>query len=145
MSRLCPVCNSPVDDQASSCSCCGFKFLGATQQFKPISLDESFEIPANSHASATLQVVRGPQTGITIPLTQETITIGRSPQCSLFLNDMTVSREHASVSPGHGGYIITDDNSFNGVWVNNKSVVSHLLAPGDIIQIGSFCLIYQED
>ena len=145
MTKLCPVCNSPADDSAASCPSCGFKFLGATQQFKPISLDEPLPTMSTPHASATLQVVRGPQTGITIPLTQETITIGRSPQCSLFLNDMTVSRDQASVSPGHGGYIITDQNSFNGVWVNNKNVVSHLLEPGDVIQIGSFCLVYQED
>ena len=70
---------------------------------------------------------------------------GRSPQCDLFLNDMTVSREHASVEPADGGYVIRDANSFNGVWVNNESVETRRLVSGDVIQIGAFCLVYKEE
>ena len=58
---------------------------------------------------------------------------------------MTVSREHASVEPADGGYVIRDANSFNGVWVNNDSVEARALRPGDFIQIGTFCMQYEEN
>ncbi len=98
-----------------------------------------------AQAAAALHVVRGPQTGVTYQLGDQALTIGRSPQCDLFLNDMTVSREHASVEPADGGYVIRDANSFNGVWVNNESVETRRLVSGDVIQIGAFCLVYKEE
>lgn len=146
MNTVCPVCNSPLDPQASACPACGFKLLGSTQRFAPVSLaDEALPIAAPPQAAAVLHVVRGPQTGVTYQLEDQPLTIGRSPQCDLFLNDMTVSREHASVEPADGGYVIRDANSFNGVWVNNESVETRRLVSGDVIQIGAFCLVYKEE
>ena len=67
-------------------------------------------------------------------------------QCDVFLNDMTVSREHAVIEPSTGTFSIRDTNSFNGVWVNNANIEeSYTLVHGDIIQIGAFCLLYQEE
>ena len=88
--------------------------------------------------------MRGPQTGVELELKEGILTIGRDPSCDLFLNDTTVSRLHARIEVGGKGVVITDQNSFNGVWVNNKSVASRVLADGDIVQIGVFCLLYQE-
>ena len=120
---MCPVCNNPIDSQAPVCPHCGFKLLGSTQRFEPVSFgDDALPVAAAPQAAAALHVVRGPQTGVTYQLGDQALTIGRSPQCDLFLNDMTVSREHASVEPADGGYVIRDANSFNGVWVNNESV-----------------------
>ena len=112
---MCPVCNNPIDSQAPVCPHCGFKLLGSTQRFEPVSFGD------------------------------DALPVGRSPQCDLFLNDMTVSREHASVEPADGGYVIRDANSFNGVWVNNESVETRRLVSGDVIQIGAFCLVYKEE
>ena len=78
-------------------------------------------------------------------LGSEPVTIGRSPQCAIFLNDMTVSRMHATIEPEDGCYVIRDANSFNGVWVNNENVEARTLRPGDFIQIGTFCLQYEEN
>ena len=94
---------------------------------------------------AALRVVRGPQTGTTFTLDDDLLSIGRSPQCGVFLNDMTVSRQHATIMRTERGRLITDEHSFNGVWVNNENVDAHLLQAGDIIQIGAFCLLYQEE
>ena len=58
---------------------------------------------------------------------------------------MTVSRMPASVYPSDSGYEISDEASFNGVWVNNNSVDTYLLADGDVVQIGAFCLVYKEE
>ena len=103
-------------------------------------------VEESAPARATLNVVRGPQVGISFVLTGEPVTIGRSPQRDVFLNDMTVSREHALIEPCEGGYAIHDTNSFNGVWVNNDSVdAPRKLCNGDVIQIGAFCLLYQEE
>ncbi|MEA5019643.1 MAG: FHA domain-containing protein [Gordonibacter sp.] len=148
MTEKCPVCSGDLEPQASACPHCGFKLLGSTQRFEPVALeDESFVAHVKPAAEAVLRVVRGPQTGVSYRLGDEAVqTIGRSPQCDVFLNDMTVSREHAVIEPSTGTFSIRDTNSFNGVWVNNANIEeSYTLVHGDIIQIGAFCLLYQEE
>jgi len=89
---MCPVCNNPIDSQAPVCPHCGFKLLGSTQRFEPVSFgDDALPVAAAPQAAAALHVVRGPQTGVTYQLGDQALTIGRSPQCDLFLNEMTVS------------------------------------------------------
>jgi pSer/pThr/pTyr-binding forkhead associated (FHA) protein len=70
--------------------------------------------------------------------------VGRSPQCDIFLNDMTVSREHATIRPEAGEFVIKDSNSFNGIWINNQNVEEAVLEEGDIVQIGAFCLLFNK-
>ena len=60
------------------------------------------------------------------------------PNCGFKLLGSTL------IAPENGKYLISDSNSYNGVWINNKSVDSAILHDGDIIQIGVFCLLYQE-
>ncbi|WP_165171748.1 MULTISPECIES: FHA domain-containing protein [unclassified Adlercreutzia] len=147
MTERCPVCQSPVNPGDASCAQCGFKLLGATQKFKPLVLDEQERASAKRDAcECVLRVVRGPQVGVTYRLSPEEreLTIGRSPQCSIFLNDMTVSRMHATLRREGDCYVIADENSFNGVWVNNQSVEAKALRSGDFVQIGTFCLLYEE-
>ena len=119
--------------------------LGKTQEFKPISIDtakrKSFDV---APSEAVLKVVRGPQTGVVYKLDRDRVTIGRSPNCDVFLNDMTVSRTHAHLQREEDCYVISDDNSYNGVWVNNQDIQTKALATGDFIQIGTFCLLYEE-
>lgn len=145
MSEICPVCAHPVSPSDAACPTCGFKLLGTTQAFKPVALEGNGAAPAEAAPTrATLNVVRGPQVGITFELGHDPLTVGRSPHCSIFLNDMTVSRMHATIEPEAGCYVIRDENSFNGVWVNNESVEARALRPGDMIQIGTFCMRYEE-
>lgn len=143
MGDICPVCSHAVSANDAVCPTCGFKLLGATQAFKPLAMEEEAAVEATP-AHASLNVVRGPQVGITFDLGAEELTVGRSPHCSIFLNDMTVSRMHATIEPEAGCYVIRDANSFNGVWVNNESVAARALRPGDMIQIGTFCMRYEE-
>lgn len=146
MSEICPVCQSPVAPGSASCPQCGFKLLGATEKFEPVTFDENARIqPADRLQHATLHVVRGPQAGVSYRLSGDELTIGRSPQCSIFLNDMTVSRMHAVLTREDSCYVIRDENSYNGVWVNNQSVEAKALKAGDFIQIGTFCLMYEEN
>ena len=90
----------------------------------------------------TLTVLYGKQEGLVYRLEKEHATIGRSPQCDVFLNDMTVSREHAELDRVNDDWTIKDAASFNGVWVNNESVDHVVLNDGDVIQIGCFVLRY---
>ncbi len=77
--------------------------------------------------------------------TQAFKPLAMEAECTIFLNDMTVSRMHATIEPEDGCYVIRDANSFNGVWVNNENVEARTLRPGDFIQIGTFCLQYEEN
>ena len=147
MSERCPVCSHEISPNDTVCPTCGFKLLGATQAMQPLVMSETpaATVEESAPARATLNVVRGPQVGISFALTGEPVTIGRSPQCTIFLNDMTVSRMHATIEQENGCYVIRDANSFNGVWVNNDSVKARALRPGDFIQIGTFCMQYEEN
>ena len=147
MNETCPVCGNPVSAQEPICPSCGFKLLGATQRFAPLTINsETKKAQEKPLDHAVLHVIRGPQTGVAFGLGEGELSVGRSPQCDLFLNDMTVSRMHATISKTPAGYAIADEHSFNGVWVNNESVdAPRVLKPDDVIQIGAFCLQYQED
>ena len=145
MTEKCPICGNPIREGEGVCPACGYRVLGSTQSFKPLSLD-SDDMPATPKRTneSLFKIVRGPQTGVELVLKPGTLTIGRDPHSDIFLNDMTVSRHHATVEIDDEKAIIIDENSFNGIWVNNKSVDRRVLADGDIIQIGEFCLLYQQ-
>lgn len=143
MDEFCPVCGAKRNRDALSCASCGYHYLEATQKFTPIAVD-SVQVASPAPAKkASLRVVRGPQRGCVYDLPRTVSSIGRSPQCDIFLNDMTVSREHALIASTEKGYVIADRNSYNGVWVNNEAVETKLLENGDTIQIGTFCLIFE--
>ncbi len=143
--QTCPVCGAPVPAEASACEACGFKLLGRTQAFKPLNMQaqaNAATAPASLLSEATLKIVKGPQIGSSFRLAADRLTVGRSPQCDIFLNDMTVSRMHATIERTPSGFKITDADSFNGLWVNNLNVKDADLRDGDVIQIGTFVLVY---
>lgn len=145
MASVCPVCNAPLPEGADACPTCGFKLLGRTQAFSPIAVQPNANTaPASILEECTLSIVKGPQVGNVFRLSSDAITIGRSPQCDIFLNDMTVSRMHATFRREDGCFVVHDENSFNGVWVNNQIVQVKALKSGDFIQIGAFCLMFEE-
>ncbi len=147
MTIQCPVCGGDVAAGASVCPSCGFNLVGATQRFDPVPIHDAHQTPMtpSGRAQGVLHVVRGPQNGLVFRLGDSECVIGRNPHCDIFLNDMTVSRSHATIEPLENGYIIRDAHSFNGVWVNNKNIESHVLQDGDILQIGTFCLVFKEE
>lgn len=146
MEKFCPVCKGTVSTFDAVCPSCGFKLKGATQEFRPVTLPHEtgeMDAPASPQKPVSLTVLKGPQVGVSIGLVDNggaPLMVGRSPKCEVFLNDMTVSRRHAKIEPTAAGWQITDQNSYNGIWVNNKNVTSTILKNGDIIQIGAFCL-----
>lgn len=142
---ICPICQTEIADSMSECPACGFRLSGATLEFKPIDLD-AVEVEAVPETNdAVLRMVRGPQVGLTYPLNKDEVTIGRNPNCDIFLNDMTVSRMHATVRSIGGTMVIEDAESYNGVWVNNQSIDRKALSPGDFIQLGKFGFVFDTD
>ena len=66
------------------------------------------------------------------------MTIGRSRDCSIFLQDLTVSRVHATIRElPDGGYEVVDNRSATGTFVNKRVMLRCILHDGDLIQIGS--------
>lgn len=144
--NTCPICNSPMDPNDAACPACGYRLQEATEAFKAVPLDSTEEANV-AHApssTSTLTVLYGKQEGIAYRLEGERALIGRSPKCEVFLNDMTVSREHALLERVEGGWSIRDTDSFNGVWVNNANVDHVMLNDRDVIQIGCFVLRYAQ-
>ena len=144
MASKCPICNNELDDSVAKCPHCGYHVMGSTQSFTPLKFGSGGVEKDSIEQRYDLRVIRGPQTGVDITLSEGTLSVGRDPQCDIFLNDMTVSRTHATIEVGAKGCVITDENSFNGVWVNDRMVDTCLLKGGDVIQIGAFCLVYRE-
>ena len=142
--RTCPVCQASIDEGALTCPVCHFKLSGATQRFKPLFNDAAGNDDDSKRKVRTLRMVRGPQIGTVFDLEDVPITIGRNPKCDIFLDDMTVSREHADITRHGDVLVIRDLKSFNGVWINNKTKEEHSLKPDDYVQIGKYDFVYEE-
>jgi pSer/pThr/pTyr-binding forkhead associated (FHA) protein len=69
-------------------------------------------------------------------------TIGRSPDCDIFLDDVTVSRRHAVVAGGEEVFTIEDSGSLNGTFLNRSRIERGDLGHGDEVQIGKYRLIF---
>jgi len=108
-----------------------------TGELKPVDVGD---VAAESGAL----VIRsgGGRVGQSFPLTGEKMTIGRSPEAGVFLDDVTVSREHATLVRRGGDWFLDDSGSLNGTYVNRQRVDSHRLADGDELQIGKFKLTF---
>jgi pSer/pThr/pTyr-binding forkhead associated (FHA) protein len=87
-------------------------------------------------------VVKGPDTGERFVVDRDELTIGRGSDRHIFLNDVTVSREHAIVTVGGGAVHIADAGSLNGTYVNGDSIEEAELVDGDHVQVGRFLLVF---
>ena len=70
--------------------------------------------------------------------------IGRSPDCEIFLDDVTVSRNHAVLMERDGAYYVEDEGSLNGTFVNRKRIDNARLENGDELQVGKYRLTFVE-
>jgi pSer/pThr/pTyr-binding forkhead associated (FHA) protein len=76
-----------------------------------------------------------------VPQSERT-TIGRSPDCDIFLDDVTVSRQHAVLRQNGDSFVIEDQGSLNGTFVNRRRIESQKLADGDEVQVGKYRLTF---
>lgn len=69
-------------------------------------------------------------------------TIGRHPQCTLSINQPSVSRRHARLWMEDGRWYVEDLGSSNGTYVNNRRITKQELDEGDDLRCGDFKLNY---
>lgn len=93
---------------------------------------------------ALLVVVSGPDSGSQILLDTDVVTVGRSPNADIFLDDVTVSRKHAEFIRTPSGFTLRDTGSLNGTYVGRQLIDSIELQNGADVQIGKFRMIFQQ-
>ncbi len=85
---------------------------------------------------ARFVVTKGRDEGKEMVLQDPVITIGTLPENNLVLTDPTVSRRHATVEETAAGYLLKDQNSTNGTFLDGVRVREGFLAPGSAIRLG---------
>jgi pSer/pThr/pTyr-binding forkhead associated (FHA) protein len=148
----CPECGFQNPEAANYCARCGALLTresasDATQTFTPEELEDTdLHLAADHGLEGTALVVRsgGGRTGETFRPAGERTVIGRSPDCDIFLDDVTVSRRHALLVEENGRFRIEDQGSLNGTFVNKRRIESSPLENGDELQIGKYRLTFLE-
>jgi pSer/pThr/pTyr-binding forkhead associated (FHA) protein len=147
----CPECGFQNPEAANYCTKCGALLVrdesGAdtTMSFTPEEGDEeSADILDEIKTEGPALVVRsgGGRAGEHFLLEQESTTVGRSPDCDIFLDDVTVSRRHALVKRSNDRFLIEDQGSLNGTFLNRRRIESGGLEDGDEVQIGKYKLTF---
>jgi pSer/pThr/pTyr-binding forkhead associated (FHA) protein len=150
----CPECGFVNAEGANYCQKCG-AFLaeregGAGDTTEAYQVDETGELrPVDleevTGEGATLAIRSGGgRAGEVFNVAGERMTIGRSPEAEIFLDDVTVSRNHALLVRRRDGLYIDDLGSLNGTYVNRRRIESHKLQNGDELQVGKYKLTYLE-
>ena len=88
-----------------------------------------------------LVVERGPRTGLTYVLGDGDTSAGRLPANTIFLGDVSVSRNHALFTADSTGLRVKDLGSTNGTYINGEREEEKALVPGDKVIIGRFHLV----
>ena len=156
----CTNCGKANPDDARFCSHCGTRLVaeGATDSTATISIagSERTEIssdrqlnPVDAAAvdalplgSALLVVQRGPGAGSRFLLDKDVTTAGRHADSEIFLDDVTVSRRHATFTREGDTFTVADAGSLNGTYVNRDRIDRVLLSDGDEVQIGKYRLVF---
>jgi pSer/pThr/pTyr-binding forkhead associated (FHA) protein len=84
----------------------------------------------------------GGRAGESFPLESDRLSVGRRPDSDVFLDDVTVSRDHALIVRRGSDFYLDDCGSLNGTYVNRRRIDSHRLADGDELQIGKYKLAF---
>ena len=155
MALHCQECGFANTEGANYCQRCG-AFLGAaeptpgattaayrvgeTGEIEEVQLDE---VAADNGAALVIRAGGG-RAGESFALDRERLTIGRRPDSDIFLDDVTVSRDHAVLVRRADEFFLDDCGSLNGTYVNRKRIESHRLGDGDELQIGKYKLAFLE-
>ena len=149
----CPECGFQNPEAANYCAKCGALLVrdeagsDTTMSYTPEEAeDEGAAIVDEIKTEGPALVVRsgGGRAGEHFLLENDSTTVGRSPDCDVFLDDVTVSRQHAVLVEKDGGFFIEDQGSLNGTFLNRRRIESGRLENGDELQIGKYRLSFLE-
>ena len=154
MALHCPECGFLNAEGANYCQKCGAYLnpqtekgqgdpttatyrVGETGELIPVDVEEIAE-------KGAALVIRsgGGRVGESFALERDRMTIGRRPDSDVFLDDVTVSRDHALLVRRNGEFYLDDLGSLNGTYVNRRRIESHRLADGDELQVGKYKLTF---
>jgi len=149
----CPECGFQNPEAANYCSRCGTLLVKdepgseTTMSYTPEEAEEGGLVSLEDlGAEGPALVVRsgGGRAGEHFVPQGERTTIGRSPDCDIFLDDVTVSRKHAVLVYKDDAFFIEDQGSLNGTFLNRRRIESGRLENGDELQIGKYKLSFLE-
>jgi hypothetical protein len=146
----CSFCGLSNPGVANFCSSCGASLHNDAPNDSTVTLHADHH--GHGHSESTgdenpkmpgvLVLRRGLDSTETFPLAATRSVIGRNPESTIFLDDVTVSRKHAEIEATQDGYAIRDCGSLNGTYVNRERISEFVLHTGDEVQIGKFRLIF---
>jgi FHA domain/zinc-ribbon domain len=150
----CPECGFQNPEASNYCSRCGALLVKddpgseTTMSYTPEEGEDEASVSLEElGAEGPALVVRsgGGRAGEHFVPQGERTTIGRSPDCDIFLDDVTVSRKHAVLLQRDGDFLIEDQGSLNGTYLNRRRIESaQKLENGDELQIGKYKLTFLE-
>jgi hypothetical protein len=152
MALHCSECGFVSDEGANYCQRCGALLPREGPEGEPVTatyrIDEAGELvpvelgEGTAHGPALVIRAGGGRAGESFAVDRERMTIGRRPDCEVFLDDVTVSRDHALLVRRGDSWYLDDCGSLNGTYVNRSRIESQRLEEGDEVQIGKYKLTY---
>ena len=152
MALHCTECGFVNNEGANYCPRCGAALhrgesgsdpitatyrIGETGELEAVDLDE-----VTAHGPALVIRSGGGRVGESFTLEAERARIGRRPDSDVFLDDITVSRDHALLIHRGDAWYLDDLGSLNGTYVNRSRIESQRLEEGDEVQIGKYKLSF---
>lgn len=100
------------------------------------------EEPQDYTTAAHLIIQEGPRAGKRLEILKDLTTIGRSRDCDIFLEDISVHRKQASIARTATGFVLRDDHGKGDSFVNGQSIKEQLLKHGDQLLFGNTKLVF---
>ena len=145
----CPECGFQNPEASNYCSRCGALLTTdpgseTTMSFEIDEGGEEVDLLTALGITGPALVVRsgGGMAGQSFQPAEGRTLIGRSPECDVFLDDVTVSRRHAELLREGETFSIRDLGSLNGTYVNRRRIESVVLEDDDEVQIGKYRLTF---
>jgi hypothetical protein len=145
----CQECGFQNPEAANFCARCGALLqkgeapVETTQSLSPEEVADLDHDPVVGLEGPALVVRQGGgRAGESFRPSADRTRIGRSPECEIFLDDVTVSRNHAVLIARPDGFVVEDLGSLNGTFVNRRRIDTAVLKSGDELQIGKYRMTF---
>jgi pSer/pThr/pTyr-binding forkhead associated (FHA) protein len=133
--KFCSSCGEELDEETTA----SIELLEGRRVLEQELGDVLEQLP---EGMGMLVVRRGPNMGTRFVLEGTETTLGRHPDSDIFLDDVTVSRRHATIKHSGDTFEISDAGSLNGTYVDRERVETARLHDMSEVQIGRFVLTF---
>jgi pSer/pThr/pTyr-binding forkhead associated (FHA) protein len=135
--NYCSSCGAPIDIDEDTTAA-----LALIEDRQSLAVELGDVLDDLPEGLGMLVVRRGPNAGSTFVLERAETSLGRHPDSDVFLDDVTVSRRHASIRRGDDGFEVVDADSLNGTYVDHERVETARLHDMAELQVGRFVLTF---